>query len=164
MVGEPLRGLGTDAGQAREGLDEARDGLDQRCGHGPAYIPGSLRPPVSALIFDSASCLDVDQGIVDRRDDEVLQHLHVVRVDGGRIDRDRHQPLLTRRRRLDDAAAGRPVDHRGLEFLLDASQLLHHLLLKALQVAHVHGVSPCRGVGPSSSRVCRPGRPVVGVS
>ena len=46
---------------------------------------------------------------------------------------------------LDDAAAGRAVDDRGLELGLDAQHLLLHLLGHPLQVGHAHGCAPPRG-------------------
>ena len=40
VVGEPLRRLGADPGQARERLDQARDGLDDGAGHGRTVSRG----------------------------------------------------------------------------------------------------------------------------
>ena len=81
MEGEPLGRLRADAGQPRERLDQAGDGLDDRAGHelAAAYIPGRRMPPVTAAIFDSASSREAVEGIVDRRRDQVLEHLDVGR-------------------------------------------------------------------------------------
>ena len=89
VVGQALGGLGPDAGQARERLDQAGDGLDERGGHAvAAYIPGSAGRRSRRAIFASASSREAREGVVDRGDDEVLEHLDVVRVDGRRVDRD----------------------------------------------------------------------------
>ncbi len=41
VVGQALRGLGSDARQARERFDQPRDGLDEGRGHAPITSPGS---------------------------------------------------------------------------------------------------------------------------
>ena len=77
-------------------------------------------------------------GVVDRRDHEVLQHLDIGRVHGGRIDGDADDLLLAGDRRRDDPAAGGPVDDRRLQLGLDAQHLLLHLLGHPLQIRHPH--------------------------
>ncbi len=56
VVGQSLGGLGPDAWQARERLDESRDRFDERGGHVvEAYRPGIFRPPVTAAIFSASA-------------------------------------------------------------------------------------------------------------
>ena len=50
------------------------------------------------------------QRIVDGGDDQVLQHLDVGGIDGGRVDRDAHELTLAGHGRADDAAAGPAID------------------------------------------------------
>src|SRR6476469_8907522 len=78
------------------------------------------------------------QGVVDRRDDEVLEHLDIGRVHGAGIDRDAHDFLLARDRCADDTAAGRAYDRGSRELILDAQRLALHLLDHLLQVGHAH--------------------------
>src|SRR5215212_453302 len=75
------------------------------------------------------------EGIVDRRDDQVLEHLDVRRVDRRRIDRDGDELLLSGDHCADDTAAGRAVHGRVAQLALDALHLLLHLLGHPLQVA-----------------------------
>ena len=93
---------------------------------------------MTAAIFDSARSRERCSSVVDRRDDEVLEHLDVGRVDRRRVDRHGQQLLLAGHGRLDDAAAGRTIDGQALELALDAQHLLLHLLRHALQVGHAH--------------------------
>ena len=95
VVGQPLGGLGPDAGQSRECLDEPRDRLDELRPRQPVR-PGMRRPPVTRAIFSSAASLTLVHAVVDGRGDQVLEHLDVVRIDDVLVDRDRH-----------DLAAGR---------------------------------------------------------
>ena len=59
VVGQPLGGLGPDAGQPRERFDQPGDRLDQ-CRHFSPY-PGMRRPPVTRAIFSSVTCLTCAQ-------------------------------------------------------------------------------------------------------
>ena len=73
-------------GQARERLDQARDGLDDGVGHGRTAQP---RPGIFRPAGDRAHLLLGELGrglerVVDRGDDEVLEHLDVLGVDRGR--------------------------------------------------------------------------------
>src|SRR5262245_14907389 len=80
--------------------------------------------------------------VVDGGHDQVLEHLDVRRVDGGRVDRDRDELLLAGHDGLHDAAAGGAVDLGVAQLALDALHLLLHLLGHALQVAHPHRFDP----------------------
>src|SRR5215212_3976059 len=62
--------------------------------------------------------------LVDGRGDEVLEHLDVVRVDGGRVDRHGHERLLAGHDGPDDAAARRAFDLGLAELGLDPLHLL----------------------------------------
>ncbi len=113
VEGQALRGLGPDPGQARERFDEPGDGsmtglTTRAVPTSPAAEPAGDRAHL--LLGELARCA---QGVVDRGDDEVLEHLDVVRIDGRRVDGHADQFLLAGDRGLDHAAAGRTVDDRA---------------------------------------------------
>src|SRR5438128_9985353 len=58
--------------------------------------------------------------VVDRGDDEILEHLDVRRIDGCRVDRHRDELLLARHHRGHDATARRAVDLGAAELALAA--------------------------------------------
>ncbi len=140
VVGQALGGLGTDPRQTREGLDQARDGLDEGRGHASITSPGCEAAGHGRHLLLGQLARRA-QRVVDRRDDEVLEHLDVVGVDRRRVDGDAHQLLLPGHGRAHDATAGRAVHGGGLEFALDAQHLLLHLLGHPLQVGHPHRLS-----------------------
>src|SRR3954447_22004560 len=53
------------------------------------------------------------ESVVDGGHDQVLEHLDVVGIDCGWVDRDADELLLAGHRRANDAAARGPVDHGG---------------------------------------------------
>src|SRR3954453_14799434 len=76
-------------------------------------------------------------GVPDGGDDEVLQRLEVVGIDGGRRDRERGQLAVTGHRGRHQAATGRAGHLAGGELLLRGDQLLLHLLRLLEQLGHV---------------------------
>src|SRR3954453_12086586 len=76
-------------------------------------------------------------GVAEGRDDQVLQALDVVRVDGGGCDRHRGDLALAGHGDADPAAAGRAGDLLLRQLLLRGSQLLLHLLRLLEQACHV---------------------------
>src|SRR3954453_22990088 len=60
------------------------------------------------------------QGLVHRRDLEVLAHVDILGIDGRRLDGKADELLLSGDRRLHDAAAGRTFNGHRLELGLDA--------------------------------------------
>ena len=150
MIGQALRGLGADAGQPRERLDQAGDGLDER-GHRahqkehqercdearPTLSPPGMRmPPVIRAIF-SRGALGLLQRVDDRGEHEVLR--------ASRRPRDRRRPCLILIEmmlavagdgRRDRAAAGRALDAAArVELRLDAGHVGLHLLRHLGQVS-----------------------------
>ena len=97
VVGQPLRGLGPDAGQSRERLDEAGDRFDER-GHARPQKPGISQAARDARhpLLARAPCLA--QRIAHGGEHQVLEHLDIVGIDHVRADRDRHDLLLAGRR------------------------------------------------------------------
>src|SRR3954464_12733989 len=76
-------------------------------------------------------------GVPDGGDDEVLQRLEVVGIDGGRRDRERGQLAVAGHRARHQAAPGRAGHLAGGELLLRGDQLLLHLLRLLEQLGHV---------------------------
>ncbi len=99
------------------------------------------RPPVTAghLLFRDLARRA--EGLVHCGQDQVLEHVDVLRIDRRRIDRHTDEFLLPGRRRPDDTASRRTLDDGRLELRLHAQHLLLHLLRHPLQVLHPHGLS-----------------------
>src|SRR3954469_22206132 len=64
--------------------------------------------------------------VVDGRDDQVLEHVDVLGIDGRRVDREPDELLLPGHGRLDDPAARGALDGGRLELGLDARHVLLH--------------------------------------
>ena len=95
------------------------------------------------------------RGVVQRRDDEVLEALDVVRVDRLGLDLQAQDVTAAAQRGRDEAAAGRALDDRLGQLLLRRRHLLLHLLGLLHQLLHVglaawlHAVLPVRRLRPS---------------
>ncbi len=138
VEGDALRALRTDARQPPELVDQV---LDRAFVHAAARGragPRPPRPPATGPIFSLASSVDGAVGVADRGDDEVLQRLDVVRVDGLRVDgRATMSSPEPRHGRRDQAAAGGARDLGGGELRLRGLELLLHLLRLLHQLLHV---------------------------
>ena len=75
--------------------------------------------------------------IVDRGDDQILEHLDVVGIDGLGLDLDGEQLLLAVDLRRGHAAAGAGLELAGLDLLLHLLHLLLKLLRLARELLHV---------------------------
>src|SRR5258708_18780715 len=86
-------------------------------GHGPELVLHAL--------------IDFARRFVDGRDHQVLEHLHIIRIDSFFVDRDGQQLLVAVHRRLDHTAASTAFDlqlrHALLHLRLHGLDLLHHL-------------------------------------
>ena len=106
MVRQALGALGADAGQPLKLLDEFRE----RIGSLHQNMPGIFMPPIIPPICSDMALVGLAVGVVDGREDQVLQHLDVVFRHRLGIDLDRLQLLGA----VDDdrhhAAAGGRLD------------------------------------------------------
>src|SRR5664280_3341211 len=104
--------------------DRLHPGQSEATGHGGhlrfAELPGS------------------SQGIVDRGDDEVLEHLDVRGIHRAGVDLDAQELLFAGHGGSHDAAAGRPFEDRGRQLLLDALHVLLHLERHLREIAEAH--------------------------
>ena len=97
---QPLGGLRADPGQARERLDQPGDRFDDGAGHARRGLhPGQAEAAGHGCHLLLGQLARRAERVVDRGDDEVLEHLDVVRVDRRRIDRDADELLLAGDRR-----------------------------------------------------------------
>ena len=108
MERDALGALRPDAGQPAELVDQI---LDRAFVHA-TYRPGRPRPPsrmppVTGPIFSVGQLADRAVGVADRGDDEVLQRLDVVGVDGLGVDGERGELAGAGERGRDQAAARR---------------------------------------------------------
>ena len=103
---------------------------DERFGKRQSSRAGDLQPAHHALHLLTELLVDLPVRVVDRRDDQVLQHLHVVFRDDFGIDLDRLQLLVAADDDGHHAAAGGRLDaqlgHLLLQALLHLLRLLHH--------------------------------------
>src|SRR3712207_2732422 len=97
-----------------------------------ATEPAGERPHAAGGEF-----VDGAGGVAEGRDDQVLQALDVVGVDGRRCDRHRGDLALPGHRHADQVAAGRAGDLLLRQLVLRGSQLLLHLLRLLEQACHV---------------------------
>src|SRR5581483_10510282 len=123
---EPLRAFRADARELLQLLDEAGERIGQQ------LETGNLEPAHQAGHLLRELLVDLAVRVVDRREDQVLQHLHVVFGDDFRIDLDRLELLVAADGHGDHAAAGGRLDaqlgHLLLQALLHLLRLLHHRL------------------------------------
>ena len=97
----------------------------QRAEPQPAGLPLQL-PHIRALFARLVEA--APHGLVHGRHDEVLEHLHVLEIDGLGADRQAHQLVLAVHGRLDNAAARGGLVLLRLHLLLHLQQVLLHLL------------------------------------
>src|ERR1051325_924523 len=98
----------------------------------PSEQSGNLHPSGHRSQLILHRFIDLARGLVDRGHDEVLQHLHVVGIDGVLLDDDAEEVLRAVHGGLDHATAGAAFDaqlgHAALHLLLHLLDLLQHLL------------------------------------
>src|SRR5690606_33218842 len=90
------------------------------------------------------------QGLVDRRDHHILQHLDVVRIDGLGINADADDLLVAVGDCAHHAAASAGLHGLAPQLLLDPGHLLLHLLHLFHHLGHVHHL----GYPPFQRRSC----------
>src|SRR4051812_35276211 len=83
--------------------------------------------------------LGLGHGVVEGGEHEVLEHRHVVGVDGGRVDGDRPELEAAGHRHLHDPATRLALDDRRLGVGPGGQQLLLHALRRGEEVVHVRG-------------------------
>src|SRR3954447_21473492 len=124
----------------------SRPSSSMRSWTAPSYMRSEARQAQAAEITetagDRAHLLLGQVGCCPRRvahssDDEVLQRLDVVRVDGLGVDRHGGELATAGHRRPHQAAAGASLDLNGGELLLRSHQLLLHLLRLLHELLHV---------------------------
>ena len=132
-----------------------RPSSSMRSWTGPAYRPvttvAEQPPPRQAAEVEAAerrrahaccSSRDLADGVVQRGQHEVLQHLDVVGIDRRRVDRrPSWNSMAPVTHDLHHAAAGDALDHRVGRLLLGGQQLLLHLWRLLEQRAHVEAAS-----------------------
>ena len=125
---QPLRALAADAGQTLELVDELLQGF----GSTRVYESRQVQPRHHAAHAALHLVVHLAVRVVDRGDDQVLQHADVVlRHDLG-VERQLQQVLVAVDHHRDHAAAGGGLDadvgHLLLQALLHLLRLLHHRL------------------------------------
>jgi len=148
MKRHPLSRLGTDPRESTELVDQRLDSGRVDAGHGlfvswtqqVAKVAAAQQTSdiESAHVARSALLLtDLSYRIVERRQDEVLQHLDVVGVDRGWCDGHRLEVEATCDLDLYGAAASLTFVDLRLSLLLGSHELLAHLLRLLEQRIHV---------------------------